>query len=88
MIQLSDFLHAQMETLRKQLEVLKDGLKKSKVHCRTVFDKDGFDTEIVDVMIKKAEVQPQNNPHLQRVYQSWMKVQEKRKEILDAESIC
>ena len=79
---------AQIETLREQLGVLEDGLNKSKVACRAALDSIGIGKKYVDNMIKEAELHPQKNPHLQRVYRSWQKVKEKLKEIRDAEQPC
>ena len=76
-----------METLREQLKVLEVGLTKSKDHCRTALDKIGIRAKYVEDMIKEAEAEShlQENPELQRVYRSWKKVQEKTKELHDAE---
>ena len=76
-------LHSQMETLREQLKVLEDGLIKSKDHCRTALHKIDIESKYVEDMINaaEAELHPPKNPDLQRVYRSWMKVQEKKKEI-------
>ena len=82
-------LHSQMKTLREQLKVLEVGLTKSKDHCRTALRKIGIGAKYVENMIKdaeaEAEVDLQKNPELHRVYRSWEKVQEKKKEIHDAE---
>ena len=73
--------HTQMATLREQLGVLEDTLQKSKNRCRTVLDQNGFDEEFVVGMINKAESHEPKNPHLHRVYRSYQKVKDKRKEI-------
>ena len=77
-----------METLRGQLNVLKAGVTKSKVRCRTALEENGLEKEFVDAMIKKAESQPPKNPHLQRIYQSCQKVLAKIKEMQDAKQRC
>ena len=76
-----------METLREQLAVLEDALNKSKRRCRTALDRNGIDDEVIDFMIERATSQKpkKENPHLQRVYRSWQKVEKKQKEIGDAE---
>ena len=74
-----------METLRGQLGVLEAGVAKSKRRCRTALEKNGFEKEFVNAMIKKAESHPQKNPHLQRIYRSCQKVLAKMQEIRDAE---
>ena len=72
-----------METLREQLKVLEDGLIKSKDHCRTALHKMKIGAKYVEDMIEEAESEshPPENPDLHRVYRSWAKVQEKKKEI-------
>ena len=76
-------LHSQMETLREQLKVLEDGLTKSKEHCRTALHKTKIGAKFVEDMIEEAEseLHPPEHPDLLRVYRSWAKVQEKKKEI-------
>ena len=76
-----------METLREQLKVLEVGLAKSKARCRTALQKIGIRAKYVEDMIKEAQAEshPPKNPDLQRVYRSWKKVQEKMKELRDAE---
>ena len=76
-----------METLREQLAVLEAALDQSKRRCRTALDENGIDDEVIDFMIEKATSQKpkKKNPHLQRVYRSWQKVEAKRKEVSDAE---
>ena len=69
---------------------MEDALNKCKRRCRTALDRNGIDDEVIDFMIERATSQKpkKKNPHLQRVYRSWQKVEDKRKEICDAEQPC
>ena len=74
-------LPAQIDTLREQLGILEAGLRKSKSDCMNAFELEGFEAEFVDPMIKKAELEPQKHPRLQRIYRYCQRVAEKKKEI-------